>query len=327
MKLRHLIPLLFIVPAAAIAQPVSTSTDKAVLILPFASLAPDTSSPWLGQAIQQDLVADLAKADDLNPSAPDLPTPHPNDTDAALAVARKANTPYVILGNYQTNGPQLRMSAQLFDASTGKRLGAAIATGQFRDLFALEDSLGKQLRHTLSPNTPDEPSPSVQPAQTTQSAPAQPAAPAPILYQFPTNASGYTPTSDYDTAGSTSPIVINNNVPSSDNYAGSNPYYGYPYAGYGYPYFFGGTSFVIVQRNPFHHRDQVHFHDGFHDGFHGSFHDGIHFHSSFGGPHGTLTVGSSTPGPRTFAPVHAFAPHPTTPIMMTPNARPAMAHH
>jgi TolB-like protein len=152
---RNLLPLCAALLLAL--MPVWTAAaDRRIIVLPLESVSPD-AAPWIGQAVQKDLLAELSNLPGVAAAAGNQSVQSP---DAALAAGRQHQADLVLFGSYQMIGRQIRLNAQLLDTQSGQALGAAQATGTLRDLFALEDHLAHHVKGLL--NQP--PAPATQPA-------------------------------------------------------------------------------------------------------------------------------------------------------------------
>jgi hypothetical protein len=67
------------------------------------------------------------------------------------------NVDWVVEGEFQILGPDLRITGQVIESADGNVIGGIKTSGGVRDLFALEDTAGMQLKRIVNP-----------PAQTTQ---------------------------------------------------------------------------------------------------------------------------------------------------------------
>src|SRR5277367_4736901 len=111
-----------------------------VYLTPFTPLGNDNSLDWVGKAVQQNLITDLARAQ-LHPLGSDKPITNVADAQAA---ARAAGAKYLISGTYQVSDQQVRFNGQVIDPVTGNVLGGISTTGAIRDLFKMEDALSSQ---------------------------------------------------------------------------------------------------------------------------------------------------------------------------------------
>lgn len=123
------------------------TANRVVLALPIAS--PGAGSyAGAGQSIQQDLVADLTSLTAAHVIAPG--SAHAvTDEQAALEQGRQNGAGFVVWGQAQVSGNQMRVTGQLLDVSSGRPLAGLKATAPADNLFPLEDSLAAQVARAL----------------------------------------------------------------------------------------------------------------------------------------------------------------------------------
>jgi TolB-like protein len=224
----------------AVAGP-TTRPSIDVLVTPFKSISDPGEQEALGRAVQQNLMADLARGR-FHPAQENDPAADPQ------SAGQSAGAQYVIAGNWQTSDQSLRFTAQIIEVKTGSIVGGLSATGASRDLFALEDTLSTQAIHQLRQLT----APS--PAQPTSAVAATP----PTVLQLVIADNPYA----LPYQGSDLEAYVNSNrKPSNDfwqqyrdssarqtyNYGYANSYYpnyGFGYGGFGYGGFGYGFSFL-----------------------------------------------------------------------------------
>src|SRR6185312_5250755 len=112
---------------------------------------PTGDYPWVGKAIQQDLVADLTESTVAQVIAP-VSAPQVTDPQAALQAGRQAGATFVLFGQAHTSGELMRVTGELLDVSSGRPLAGLKATAPADDLFPLEDSLAAQALQALPPS-------------------------------------------------------------------------------------------------------------------------------------------------------------------------------
>lgn len=133
--------------SAPATQPAAPAPPPRVLVLPFAPPA-DGRFPWVGRGVQQDLATDLTREAGAQVTAPASAAPAA-DSEAARNAGRDAGTAYVVFGQAQLSGPDMRFTGQVIDTATGNAVGSLKATGPAADLFPLEDSLSSQAASAL----------------------------------------------------------------------------------------------------------------------------------------------------------------------------------
>jgi len=215
-----------------------------VLVAVFQNAGEGGAYGWIGGALQEDLMAQVAKSGTFAPAAYGKPL-GAADAAAAMQAGRDNGAAIVIFGSYQVVADQVRVTGQLGDVPSNRVVAVLQGTGPLRDLFKIEDALGDQLRQQL-PQPLNTSVPTV-----TYGTPNQPYVPEPAAPVVPPPAPDYTYTTPY------SPYY-------TPDYYYPDYGYAYPY----YPYYYGG--FIFTNRG-FHHHEFFH-HDGFHGG--GGWHGG-----------------------------------------------------
>jgi len=220
--------------AAPATQPTTAVGSRVLLVLPFIP-PPQGGYAWIGKSIQQDLTADLMQGTHLQVIAPASQMPA-TDAHEALEAARALGAGFVLYGQSQVSGSNLRVTGQVLDVAMGHPLAGLKATAPTDDLFPLEDTLASQAALSLSRAVGAEaattPPAAPQEAYVPQEAPneiyppPQPPPPAYYSYQEP-------PSYSYD---------------NYDYYYPYPDYYANPYWGWG-PWW--GPDVLIIDR--FHH--------------------------------------------------------------------------
>lgn len=259
--------------------------DRTVLVLPIVDPAGGTQA-GIGRAIQQDIVTDLTTLTKAHAVAPANATAA-SDEAAAVDEGRRLGAAYVVWGDAQVSGGQMRVTGQLLNVSSGQALAALKATAPADNLFPLEDSLAAQAAKGLP-----QPIGLVAPPQT-QPAAAQSGAPyasgTPAMQPLPGTPGGATTEPYYSVnAGEPQTPYYSYTESIPPTYYTYNTYYAYP--GYWYdpywPYWgWGGAAFIGGGYWPYYH----HWYGGgwgYHEGFyHGGFYHGGYHHGGFYGAH------------------------------------------
>lgn len=138
--------------ATAVAPPATQPAEVTgrVVILPFVPLGEVNRREWVAPAVQQTLATEIARLGGLSPVLSHSAQAAP-DTVAAQEAARTVGGDVVILGAFQFTGSEVRFTGQIVHVSDGTTIGALKASGDFRDLFELEDELAAQLHRALRP--------------------------------------------------------------------------------------------------------------------------------------------------------------------------------
>ena len=113
--------------------PIQTASAPArpgtrVLVIPFNVLNVPEGQQWIGQGVQEMLIADLGRSGNL------IPMTFPGqviveDNATAIRVAKNAGAAYAIRGSAQVVGNLVRITAQVIDVSNGDIVQTAAVTG------------------------------------------------------------------------------------------------------------------------------------------------------------------------------------------------------
>jgi serine/threonine protein kinase/tetratricopeptide (TPR) repeat protein len=143
--------------ATLTSRTVVAPEGKSIVVLPFQNLSPDPDQAYFSDGLAEELIADLSKvralrvisrtsAMLLKGSKKDLPT-----------IARELNVRYVLEGSVRWAGNNLRITAQLIEATTDAHLWADKYTGTLEDVFDLQEQMSRRIVEALKVTlTPDE---------------------------------------------------------------------------------------------------------------------------------------------------------------------------
>jgi TolB-like protein len=145
-----------------------------VLVLPFEELSDGAGATreWLGKALQRSLVAELTRSGLVAVMTPPADAPPAKDAAAAAKLARDVHAPLAILASYQVVDQNLRVTGQMIESINGEHIAAIKADGSLRDLFAIEDAIGNQVRRDLQVIM--QPEGATRPAESRPGAPGDP---------------------------------------------------------------------------------------------------------------------------------------------------------
>jgi TolB-like protein len=136
------------VPRPAGAQANEDARPR-VLVMPFDELSDAPKREWIGQAMQRALVAELTRSGLVAVMTPPTDAPAAKDVAAVASVGRDMHAPLAIVASYQVVDQNLRVTGQMIETVNGEHIAAIKADGSLRDLFAIEDMIGNQVRRDL----------------------------------------------------------------------------------------------------------------------------------------------------------------------------------
>jgi adenylate cyclase len=125
--------------------------DKpSIAVLPFINLSGDREQEYISDGITIDLITDLSRRPDLFVIDRNTAFTYKGKGVKAREVSRELGVQYVLEGGLQKAGDQVRITAQLVDATTGDQLWAERYDRPLRDFFALQDEIAQRIATTLN---------------------------------------------------------------------------------------------------------------------------------------------------------------------------------
>ncbi len=127
--------------------------DKpSVAVLPFSNMSGDPEQAYFADGMTEDLITDLSRISGLFVIARNSSFAYKGTSPDVRQVARELGVKYVLEGSVRRAGDQVRINAQLIDATTGGHLWADRYDGSIANVFALQDKVTKKIVNALSVN-------------------------------------------------------------------------------------------------------------------------------------------------------------------------------
>ncbi len=132
-------------PAPALPLP-----DKpSIVVLPFVNMSEDSKQDYFSDGITEDLTSDLSKISSLFVIARNSAFTYKGKAVKVQDVSQEMGVRYVLEGSVRKAGEQVRISAQLIDATMGGHLWAERYDRPLKDIFALQDEIVQKIVTTL----------------------------------------------------------------------------------------------------------------------------------------------------------------------------------
>jgi len=125
-------------------------TKPSIAVLPFANMSGNKSQEYFADGITEDLITDLAKISGLFVIARNSSFVYKGKSVDVREVGRKLGVRYILEGSVRRAGQQVRINAQLIDATNGQHLWAERYDGNLADVFALQDKVRKRIVKALA---------------------------------------------------------------------------------------------------------------------------------------------------------------------------------
>jgi len=116
--------------------------DKpSIAVLPFATVGGDPEQEYFSDGMTDDLITDLSKVSGLFVIARNSVFTYKGKPVKVQRVAEELGVRYVVEGSVRRAGEEVRINAQLIDATTGHHLWAERYDGRIGNIFALQDRI------------------------------------------------------------------------------------------------------------------------------------------------------------------------------------------
>jgi TolB-like protein/DNA-binding winged helix-turn-helix (wHTH) protein/Flp pilus assembly protein TadD len=128
---------------------------RSLAVLPFESLSSDASQDYFADGMTDELISDLGQISALRVISRTSVMAYKRARKPLPEIARELNVDAVVEGTVLRSGDQVRITAQLIEASADKHLWSQSYEGELRDTLALQNKVAKaiadQIRISLNP--------------------------------------------------------------------------------------------------------------------------------------------------------------------------------
>ena len=124
--------------------------DKpSIVVLPFTNMSEDPGQEYFSDGLTEVLTGDLSKLSSLFVIARNSAFTYKGKAVKVQDVSKEMGVRYVLEGSVQKADQQVRVAAQLIDATTGYHLWSAQYDRPLKDIFALQDEIVQKIVTTL----------------------------------------------------------------------------------------------------------------------------------------------------------------------------------
>jgi TolB-like protein/Tfp pilus assembly protein PilF len=128
---------------------------RSLAVLPLESLSNDPSQDYFADGMTDELISDLGQISALRVISRTSVMTYKHARKPLPQIARELNVDAVVEGTVLRSGDQVRITAQLIEASTDKHLWSQSYQGELRDTLALQSkvagAIAEQIRINLNP--------------------------------------------------------------------------------------------------------------------------------------------------------------------------------
>ncbi|MFC1681735.1 tetratricopeptide repeat protein [Pseudomonadota bacterium] len=127
--------------------------DKpSIAVLPFKNMSNDPEQEYFVDGITEDMITDLSQISGLFVIARNSVFTYKDKPTKVKQVAEELGVRYILEGSVRRAGDQIRINAQLIDATSGGHVWAKRYDGSIQYVFALQDKVSAQIVSALATN-------------------------------------------------------------------------------------------------------------------------------------------------------------------------------
>ncbi len=127
----------------------SETVDKSIAVLAFADLSPEGDQEYFSDGISEELLNVLAKIPGLRVAARTSSFQFKGENRDAIEIGQRLNVALVLEGSVRKAGLQIRITAQLIDASNGFHLWSETYDRELANIFAVQDEISAAIVEAL----------------------------------------------------------------------------------------------------------------------------------------------------------------------------------
>jgi TolB-like protein/class 3 adenylate cyclase/Flp pilus assembly protein TadD len=121
-----------------------------IAVLPFDNMSGDAEQTYFADGITEDLITDLSKVDGLFVIARNSTFAYKGKSRDVREIAKALGVRYVLEGSVRRSGNDIRVNAQLIDATSGGHLWADRYDGDMKNIFGLQDTVTRNVVKALA---------------------------------------------------------------------------------------------------------------------------------------------------------------------------------
>jgi adenylate cyclase len=128
----------------------AVSEKKSIAVLPFDNMSNDPEQEYFSNGISEDLITDLSKIPNFLVISRLSSFSYKGKSVKIQQIAEELGARYVLEGSVQKANNNVRINAQLIDATTGHHLWADRYDGNTNDIFALQNKITQKIATSLA---------------------------------------------------------------------------------------------------------------------------------------------------------------------------------
>jgi TolB-like protein/class 3 adenylate cyclase len=137
-------------PASVERMALPLPDKPSIAVLPFSNMSDDPKQEYFVDGMTEDLITDLSKLSGLFVIARNSSFAYKGKSADMRQISRELGVRYVLEGSVRRAGDQVRINAQLIDATSGGHVWAERYDGDLQDVFDLQDRITRKIVSALA---------------------------------------------------------------------------------------------------------------------------------------------------------------------------------
>ncbi len=137
------------VSAETPASPAEAATGKSIAVLPFVNMSPDPDNEFFSDGVSEEILNVLAAVPDLKVASRTSAFRYKGSDLGIAEIATALGVTHVLEGSVRKSGDQVRITAQLIQASDGFHLWSDTYDRELTNIFAIQDEIAGSIANVL----------------------------------------------------------------------------------------------------------------------------------------------------------------------------------
>ena len=137
-------------PASVDKKAFPSPEKPSIAVLPFDNMSDDPKQEYFSDGISEDIITDLSKISHLIVIARNSSFVYKGKSVNVQQIGQDLRVRFLLEGSVRKAGDEVRINAQLIDASNGQHLWAERYDGKMDDIFALQDKITRKIISALT---------------------------------------------------------------------------------------------------------------------------------------------------------------------------------
>jgi len=133
------------VEVASLAAPTRLAGRPSVAVLPFKNLSGDAEQDYFSDGITEDVITVLGRFSNLLVVAKSASFQFKGRNLAPAEIGRQLDARYLLGGSVRRAGDQVRVNAELTEATTGRHVWSEAYDAEFKDIFGVQDDIARRV--------------------------------------------------------------------------------------------------------------------------------------------------------------------------------------